>query len=329
MKKKESKKNKKIIIIVLLIIVVIAFFIVLFKTVLVPLNNYKKANQYLENKEYDKAIELYKKNEKYKDSKENIKKAYYEQGLSLIENEKYDEAIKVLKNASGDELENYLLYANAMIDFKGGKYNLALTKFEKLKDFKRSNDSANYCNLMLAEQKYKEGKLVEAKTMFSELDKDLEYNNVKVSSRLEILEKYKAFVNLCGTWTGTNGKMSVRQTHDSTGLWDQWDGTYQSALKLNCIINEDGTVTLKGSASYYAYTNYSSLSKYLKTPEKSLTIDKTVSSMPKNLASSGNASLTYSGGKFSLSYDYKDSNSSMNFTYRYKSSITYSKREAK
>lgn len=321
------KNKKKLIIIVTIIIIIVTIALILFKILFIPLYNYNKANDYLAEKNYEKAIELYKKNKNYKDSKEKLEEAYYAYGIALIDGDKYEEAINVFKKSKGDDLNKYISYANAMIDFKDKKYNTALATFKDLIDFKKANEYANYCNLMLAEEKYKNGNLAVAKKLFTGLDKDLEFDGVKVSNRLETLEKYNDYVNLCGTWSGSNGKMSVRQTHDSTGSWDQWDGDYNAELKINCIINEDGSVTLKGDAKYYVYTNYSSLSKYLKTPQKSLTINKTVSSLPNEIASGNNVKLTYSNGKFLLNYDYNDSNSSMNFTYKYKSSITYNTRK--
>lgn len=317
------KYKKKTIMMIGLIILIVTLFIIAIKIIILPSLNYNKANNYIKSKKYENAIKLYEKNIDYKDSKEKIKKAYYEYGIMLIDDKKYEDAIKIFKKANGDEIEKYISYANAMLDFNEEKYNTALSTFQELVDFKDSNDYVNYSNLMLAEVQYKDGNLSNAKKMFESLDKDLEINGIKVSNRLDLLEKYKDYVNLCGTWMGTNGKMSVRQTHDSTGLWNQWDGEYTDYLQLKCIINEDGTVTLKGDAQYYIYTNYSSLSKYLKELEKSLVINKTVSSIPSEIASGTNVKLTYSGNKFSLVYDYNDENSSMNFTYRYKSSITY------
>lgn len=323
-----SIKNKKNTIIIFTIIVIIVVTImVLIKILLLPSLNYNKADDYLANKNYIKAIKLFENTKDYKDSKAKIKQAYYEYGISLIEEKKYEDAITILKKADGKNLNKYISYANAMINFNEKKFNTALSTFKELKNFKDSDDYVNYCNIMLAEEKYKSGNLADAKKMFEDLDKNLEFDGIKVLNRLETLEKYKDYVKLCGTWSGTNGKFSVRQTHDSTGLWDQWDNDYVAELKLSCIINEDGTVTLKGDAKYYIYTNYSSLSKYLKAPQKSLTINKTVTSIPNEIASGNNVKLTYSGGKFSLVYDYKDSNSSMNFTYRYKSSITYNTRK--
>ena len=318
--------KKKIIILTAIIIITVIFIILLCKLLLLPLYNYNMANEYMTNKDYVKAIELYEKNKEFQDSNDKIKTAYYEYGISLVDEGKYEDAINMFEKGIGDSLEKYIAYANAMIDFNNGKYNTALSAFKNLTEFKQSNDYINYCNLMLAEEQFKEGNLTAAKRMFSEMDNNLEFNDIKVSSRLEKLDKYKDFVDLCGTWSGTDGKFSVTQTHDSTGLWDSWDSEYDGQLKLKCIINQDDTVTLKGDAKYYIYTNYSSLSKYLKAPQKSLTIDKTVNAIPSEIASDTNVQLTYSGGKFSLVYDYEDANSSMNFTYRYKSSISYNTR---
>ena len=92
---------------------------------------------------------------------------------------------------------------------------------------------------------------------------------------------------------------------------------------LHNLQNKLQIFTFKGEAGYYIYTNYSSLSKYLKSMKMTESFSVTGKTLPKTLESNSLVKLTYSGGKVTLKFDLKDANSSVNFTYRYKSSISY------
>lgn len=213
------------------------------------------------------------------------------------------------------------------------KYNDAIKFYKKSQDFRDANEKIKKCQyeingklLLDAEECYKDGELNRALKKYKLLPNDFEYNGIKVKERLKTLNKYKYLVNLCGTWVGKNGKFSVRQIHDSTGLWDQWDNTYKEYLYLKCFINNDGTVTLEGEASYYTFTNYSSLSAYLDISNYTETFCVKAKHIPKTVYNKDNVKITFVNNKFNLIYDYKDENSSMDFTYRYKSSITFNKK---
>ena len=108
-------------------------------------------------------------------------------------------------------------------------------------------------------------------------------NMTSTEINIAYLKKNEKLVAMCGTWSGKNGNMSVRQTHDSTGLWDQWDGNFTDSMTLKCILNDDGTFTLKGKAKYYVYLNYSSLSTNLKTLEMSEDFTVTGKSIPASI----------------------------------------------
>ncbi len=323
---------------------------------------YKRAENYLEKNKYDQAISCYEKLEDYKDSQDKCKQAYLGAGKEAIASGEYQKALELLQKASGEELNDYIQYANALIALNNGELDTAISGLMSLGDFEEAKsflNEANYqkaeklyaekkyadaktyylktegfedvakklqnCNLMVAEGKYRDGDLKEAKKLFLELPKDLEFEGIKVSVRLATLEKNAKIVDMCGIWNGKDGKLSVRQTHKSTGLWDQWDGEYTNTLELKCIINDDGTFTIKGTANYWVYTNYSSLSHLLKTSNRSKSFSVKGTTIPQNIVNDSSIKITYDGSKFHLNYDFTNNNYSMNFDYRYKSSVTYSK----
>jgi tetratricopeptide (TPR) repeat protein len=307
-------------------------------------------------KDYDAAIEMLNKVE----SDEACSEVYLLAGKQMIADEKFSEALPMLEKSVAEDAGKYTEYANAMIAIGASEFDTAITKLTALGGFEDSADILNNtyyqkaealygqgsyskakaayektngfadvsekvknCDLMIAEEYYKDGDLKKAQDAFKKLPADMTFNNVSVSDRLATLDKHADMVKLCGTWKGTGGKMTVRQTHKSTGLWDQWTGSFTDSITVKCIINDDGTFTIKGTAKYYIYTNYSVLSKYLKTMEMSTTFSQTGKSIPKELHKSSLDTLTYSGGKFKLSFSLTDKNSSMNFKYKYTSSITY------
>ena len=220
------------------------------------------------------------------------------------------------------EMLNSTYYKKAESLYSKGSYASAKTAYNMTTGYEDVAEKIKNCDLMAAESLYLDGDLKAAKTAFEKLPSSLTFNNVSVSERLATLQEHSDAVAMCGRYKG-NGKMTVRQTHDSTGLWDQWDCDYVDYLTLKVVINADGTYTYKGTAKYYIFTNYSSLSANLKDMEMTETFTKTGTSLPKDLASDSLVKMTYSNGKIKLDFTHKDANSSVNFTYKYTSGITY------
>lgn len=305
-------------------------------------------------KDYDAAVEMLDKVE----APERCSEAYLIAGKQLVADGEYTKALEMLAKSTEEETANCTKYANAMLAIDASAFDSAINAFKELGDFENSAellnsttykkaealyengsyaaakttygqttgydvaDKVQNCDLMAAEALYLDGDLKKAKEAFEKLPKDLTFNNVSVSARLATLEEHADALAMCGTFKG-NGKMKVRQTHDSTGLWDEWYCDFVDYITIKVVINNDGTYTFKGDADYYIYTNYSSLSAYLKSMEMSETFTKTGKTLPKELVSDSLVKMTYSDGKIKLDFVLKDKNSSVNFTYKYTSSITY------
>jgi tetratricopeptide (TPR) repeat protein len=245
---------------------------------------------------------------------------------------KYFEEHKDFEKCS--ELLNtaYYNYADALSKKK--EYKSAIEYYKKTTGFddvdekiKKCEELAVVADFEKAEKYLKDGELGKALKLYKSLPEDFEHNGIKVKDRIKKLNDNSKIVKLCGSWKGKNGKFSVRQTHDSTGLWDQWDNTYTDNLEVKCVMNDDGTFTLKGTAYYYTYTNYSSLSSALKMSNysESFSVKVKDNKIPEKIYNKDHVKITYKDNKFHLNYDYKNPNYSVNFTYRFKSSITYSK----
>lgn len=191
----------------------------------------------------------------------------------------------------------------------------------------------NACKLMEAEEYYAKGYLNTAKDMYAALPEGFSYGDISAAARLETLNAHADFLEICGRWRCDAITSSVRQTHDSTGLWDEWEGDGSGyTVDITCVINDDDTVTMTAEAEYWRYTNYSLLSRNLKTTDNTMKFEYTGASRPSSVdedytnSFSGNhitSSLTIQPNNFVFSWLCVDENYSMDFTYRYKTNGTY------
>lgn len=307
-------------------------------------------------KKYAEAVEVLEQTE----SQEMCSEVYFLAGKQMVADAQFADALNMLQKSVEAEAETYINYAQAMLHIGASEFDSAITILTNLGEFQDCQDLLNQtyyqkaealynqknyssaktsyqkttgysdvagkianCDLMIADEYYKDGDLKKAQEAFKKIPAGTTVDGVSVDERLATLEANADKVALCGTWRGTGGKMKVRQTHKSTGLWDEWTAEFTDSITIKVVINGDGTFTFKGTAKYYIYTNYSSLSKYLKSMEMSETFSVTGKSLPKTLESNSLCTLTYSSGKIKLSFKLVDKNSSMNFKYTYSSSITY------
>ena len=321
------KKSKKILIFgsILLLLAAILSAVIILR----PQVYFNKAKKCLQQDDYQNAIIYFEKIKKNNDTAETY--ITYTNALISLQNGDYDNAINTLSQMkSFEKSSDYLnaaYYGKAEELFKESSYSEAKKYYEQAPDSEEKSQKIMACDFMNAENVFKNGDLLKAKSLYESFPSNYSFNGISVADRLKTLTDHADLVALCGQWRGSNGTFSVRQTHDSTGLWDQWDNTYYDYLILQCVINDNNTITIKGKASYYVYSNYSSLSKNLKTVEQSITFEETDTTIPSILYSSDSTTLKYDGSSFHLDFDYTNDSYSMNFTYRFKSSITYSIKE--
>ncbi len=376
LEKLKSPKAKKAIIISCIAIAILVVGGILFKVAILPSIYYNKAAENFDKKNYEQAVKYYSKNPEYKDTKKKLDVAYFEYAKQLIEKGKYAEALKNLSLTNNKEKENYVSYAQAeknveeknfddaieaffeLGDFlnseeelnrayylkaedllENKKYKDAIDNYKKAKKYEDSENKINVCNFLLAEENYQAGKLYDAQKKFKKLPKDFEYNGLKVSERLDTLEKYKSFVDLSGTWKGSKGKYEVRQIWKYDGSWESWYNSFSSSFEITCVIKGDGSVKVSGNPTFYSYVNYSTLGYAVNEKEFDAPIDFTVKKgkkIPSKLVSSypsafapdgtvGKTTLTYSSGKIKLSFTLNDTAYSQDFTNKYTSKITFKK----
>lgn len=340
--------------------------------------NYSLALKKMETQDYKAAVKLLEKLDDYKNSNDKLDGAYFEYGKVLIKDGDFSDAITILEKTKNDEAGKYIEYAEALNNLEGKNYVDAIKPLEKLSgfenadeklkeayylragelldeekfdnakeyyskalDYEDAKEKIEICRFLTAEKKYLEGYLYEAKTLYEELPKDLVYKNVKVSDRLETLSRYDAFVKLSGTWKGTNGYYEVRHIYKRDGSWESWYNSYSAEAPIKCVINGDGSVKITGRATFYSFTNYSTVNSAVKNEDVDVPIDITVKAgetIPKKLVTNypgliansgviGYANVEYTGKEIKLNFSLNDSDYSQYFSNKYTSRITFNSKK--
>lgn len=283
-----------------------------------------------EQKDYENAVDCFSL---LTTTEANGHKAYCE-GILAYNKKNYSTAVSKLTTAkstieSVNEFLPQVYYEYGVSLFDKKDYSAATTQFEKAGDFSDAKTYVTGCSLMKAEELLNDGKLNEAKTAYDKLPQDFSFKNISVSNRVSALNNASAFTAVCGKWSPTKNYIESRNVYKRNGSWDNWyiDETISNqTLEIKCYLNSDGTVTVKGSVSFYRFTDYSSLSAYCNATSttKSFTISN-LKSIPSSYDIDSNTTLKYSGGQFSLEYSVRD-NYSSSFYNLYNSSVTFGKR---
>lgn len=325
---------------------------------------YGKAIELVENKKYIEAANAFKESNWYSDSDERILEmgqailesgdyntavaifengqniqnneyVEYARGMLNFQNEKYDEASKNF-NKSGnlfDSKEKYKesTYKLASQLFNEKKYEKAKVCFAQVKDYENATEMHDACNLMLAKEKIENGDLDIAINILKDLPENYSYNGINVSELLKKLNDNSQWVSICGKLKSTSGiaesDSRSRITGNEMGTWSHKIEQGDYSLDLKCYLNDDGTVTVKGDGTLFEFTNWSTIQIGLDYNNKAISFSKTIdaNSFGKPIEMDENLTVTFLDGKANVKYIVNEDDSSMSFTYKYKTSITYGK----
>ena len=156
--------------------------------VIIPNSHYQKALSYMENGDYDRAMQLFSELAGYKDSAEKaqtcseqtvLENAYVDAN-TLLSNGQYDDAIAAFGEIStykdaAEKIEQakQLQYQDALADLENGNYEAAQTAFEHLVDYadsaNRALEARNAEQYAEAEQMLAGGQKAEAALVFGQL----------------------------------------------------------------------------------------------------------------------------------------------------------------
>ena len=237
------------------------------------------------------------------------------------------ESIKDYRNVK-EKLETIGLQL-AEQEYQNGNYADAKTYFSKITPDAEINKKITICNFYIAEACYKDGKLNTAKKLYQDLGKNYERDGIKVSNRLETLEKYDAYVKICGQWKALSDDTYWETKQQGSARYWYWYNGYadsKGVIDVYCTINDDETVTIHGTAGFYRYTNYSSYSSNLNQTVKTVSFSSNVNRLSNGmqLHKDNTTKIVYNNGpKFKLDFSYTDNSTDVYFKYIYTSKYTY------
>ncbi len=257
---------------------------------LIDIGDYGNAADVLDNTDYDDAKVW----------------GYYASGWENYEAGNYVAAENYFRSCSGiedaDEMRVNSAYLAGMEKFENGDYADARGYFITASGYDDSDDMKIICDLMLAEEEFKEGNLYTAQSAFQELPSDLSYGGVSVEDRLTLLEEYSNYVDICGNWESTSGTISSYRYYTYTSAGWGLDIEGGDHLTIRCVIEDDGSVTIRGNIDYEVFEGYTSIRDDMIYYYASRNYSFTVENADLNEAWSirSTATLTYTGDSFHL-----------------------------
>ncbi len=293
---------------------------------------YELGKKYIEDKQYDKALEYLQEVTNKEDLSNLLDNVHYNLSVKFLEKKDYKQALEEIEKVTNKKYENLenlrhqIYYQHGNDAFKKGDYNSAISYFESADDYKDAKELVNNAYIKQAEEYIEEGKLKDAKLIYDYLPDKAEYDGIKASKRKKQLNKIKDIINVMGRTYAAKSYSESRNVWRYDGRWNNWyiDKPNSSEyIDIDLELNDDGTVTLEGTAYFSAFNNFSSLQEYCKARIISRTIKiKNITSIPSTYKIDENTKLLYSNGTFKIEYSKRDDYST-SFYNVYSSSVTY------
>ncbi len=276
--------------------------------------DFAEASEKIENKKDSsdekivaQAVQSSKDLEELKVSKDNFAKAEEAYGKKDYANAVANYSAVIEKDSNYETAQNKIkeiipLWKKVLpsdVDklLKEGKTEEAKKAISGFLEYSDDKDIKNIQTFIEAEENYAKGHLNKAQSIYKTLPTTLKVNGITVKSRLATLKKYSVFVKMCGEWECTSYYKETKEkwrSGRSTWWYNDGDGKGNSdTLVITCVINKNGTVTVKGQVEYWMYTNYSSYQSLLKNKTFTASFKVTV-----KLSQGKNLKFSYSEGDF-------------------------------
>ena len=250
-------------------------------------------------------------------------------GVTLIEEEKdYTTALTIL----GDDasVAKHWNYANGMLSLEAADYQAAMNFFGECAGLLDADARKEESLFLLAEKCLHEGYLNKAKALYGMLPGEYAQGNVIVADRITLLNNNQKFLDLVGTWWATDTYYKVQADSTTSSYYYYWyqDGVRLGTVTVTCPYNDqDGTFTVKGTATYPSYQNFSSSASKLKTDMETFTFSVVCSStIPYTIDSSSTTKLAFNGKQFDLQYKYVNQSANVYWHYTFTSKVKYGTR---
>lgn len=265
-----AKKSTKILIAAACVVVafVIVFFAYIQPQVIKPMQDYNKAVELLQSGEIDKAEAIFKSLGDYKDSEQQIDNCDIARGDEYLKNKEYEKALNTYSKYEDnpnvtEEKTNQCkegIYQEACSLYEKKDYASAKTQFEGLGDYSDSSEYVKKCDAAIAKEKEEaekaakkaaEKKAAEQKEKGKKLigtwyaKKVINYRDEDMTDQMDDLSKYYITFNEDGTgvWSNGDGSFSGGK-YDFTWKIEDVEGYGDDAI---------GTWTVKGDTDTIFY----------------------------------------------------------------------------
>lgn len=240
--------------------------------------SYNEAVALMDRGDYSAAIKKLEEAGNFTGTKERMAECYYELAKDQADAGNYAKALEYLDKAgSGDQVRKLMgecsLYMGKDL-ITQGKYAEALTNLEKAKSTvpQLEPELDNYILLCKAEKEFVSGSLAKGLEYYGQIPQTFKPAEFNITARRGVLTRVKNFAQLEGEYY--SDKYDIKVSKVSGGyiytnyypegkLKDQY-------LKIDCVVNADGTVTVQGSVMYYYFTEYVGYSLFYSDKTKTL-----------------------------------------------------------
>ena len=280
------------------------------------------AGELVEAGDYENALTMY-------DGIGEKEYASYCDGMIATADKDYKRARSKFKDAKnildGQDKYNEVSNEYGQEQFAAGNYEESKRVFESISGYSDAETYYYNSTIMYAKGEIAKGNLNNAKRIISEIPAECSYDGVSAGDIQAKLEANSAWVSLCGKWVTTSGQMKT--TRD--GYYDYWwyadFGENDYSIEVNCVLNDDGTVSVKINGSIPVYTNYSSWEAYLEYKNYLINVNQKVSEMG-TIKIDDYASISLSTSKITFNYKKNDNNKNVYSNYIYKTDATYGRK---
>lgn len=254
----------------------------------------------------------------------------YCQGMNALDKSKYAFAKKKLSGArnvfDGEERYKEATYNYALTQFNSKNYEQALETLSEINDYKDANEYRNSIAVAYSKSEIDSGNLNHAISIIENVPDESEYEGIIAKDIKTLLNKNKDWVNVCGRWISTSGKMKATQDGSYSSYW--WYHDFKEGdlnVDIRCSLKNDGSVTVIMKGVVPIYTEYSIVGDLVEKDTYSLT--KNVNVINKGTIDlDNNATITVSPSKILFNYKKVDKSQDVFFDYIYTTDITYGKK---
>lgn len=261
--------------------------------------DYESATEDFNKKAWQTAGQAYADLQGYKDSTSKAAEC----AEKLLESENYEPASAIFGKLGEDYAERRD-YANSMA--------------KKAKAFKD------------AISKMSSGQYSQALDALSSVPDDFAIGEKTAGAIKAQLTEVVGVANTYGTFKSCDPSgCSVKQTSKNTSNWHSWETTEPitgETLTITPKLNNNGSITIEGTVSFYRYTNFATISSLIKGKSVKKTFNVDGSAMPASIDLGDGATLTSNDdGSYSLDWSEYEENHDLYFNYAYEAHFTYRK----